>query len=49
MDTMVKYEVPKLESFRSFSHDAVEIYGFMMKDTLTGAVKAKFTVKDGLR
>ena len=38
-----------LDSYRSFTHDAVLIHGFTMKRTTNGAVKAKFTIKDGLR
>lgn len=49
MDTMISIDDPKLDRYRSFSHDAVMLYGFTMKDTKTGAVKAKFTIKDGLR
>ena len=49
MDTMISIDDPKLASYRSFSHDAVMLYGFTMKDAKTGAVKAKFTIKDGLK
>ena len=49
MDTMVDYVSSKLTSYRSVSHDAILIYGFGMKHTTNGAVKAKMTIKDGLR
>ena len=49
MDTMVDYVNPKLMSYRSFSHDAIQIYGFTMKKSANGAVKAKMSIKDGLR
>ena len=49
MDKMVDYTDSKLASYRSFSHDAVLIYGFTMKHTSNGAVKAKMSIKDGLR
>ena len=49
MDTMVDYASPKLASYRSFSHDAIQIYGYGMKNSANGAVKAKMSIKDGLR
>ena len=49
MDTMISIDDPKLDPYRSFSHDAVMLYGFTMKDATTGAVKTKFTIKDGLK
>ena len=49
MDTMVDYVNSKLTSYRSFSHDAIMIYGYQMKQTENGAVKAKMSIKDGLR
>ena len=49
MDTTVDYVSSKLTSYRSFSHDAILIYGFGMKDSQNGAVKAKMSIKDGLR
>ena len=53
MDTMVDYVNPKLTSpgpfNRTFSHDAILIYGFSMKNSANGAVKAKMSIKDGLR
>ena len=49
LDTMVDYENSKLASYRSYSHDAIRIYGFTMKQTANGAVKAKMSIKDGLR
>ena len=49
MDTVVDYASTKLESYRSVSHDAIQIYGFGMKNSANGAVKAKMSIKDGLR
>ena len=49
MDTMVDYVSSKLTSYRSFSHDAIQIFGFGMKSSDNGAVKAKMSIKDGLR
>ena len=49
MDTMVDYVSSKLTSYRSASHDAIQIYGFSMKNSVNGAVKAKMSIKDGLR
>ena len=49
MDTVVDYVSSKLTSYRSFSHDAILIYGFSMKNSENGAVKAKMKIKDGLR
>ena len=49
MDTIIDYTNPMLDSYRSFTHDVVLIHGFTMKRTTNGAVKAKFTIKDGLR
>ena len=46
---MVDYVSSKLTSYRSFSHDAILIYGFGMKRSDNGAVKAKMSIKDGLR
>ena len=49
MDTMVDYVSSKLTSYRPFSHDAIQIYGLSMKNSANGAVKAKMSIKDGLR
>ena len=49
MDTMLDYTSTQLNSFRSFSHDAINIFGFSLKQTENGAVKAKMSIKDGLR
>ena len=49
MDTMVDYVSSKLTSYRSFSHDAILIFGFTMKQSDNGAVKARMSIKDGLR
>ena len=49
MDTMVDYVSSKLTSYRSFSDDAIQIYGFKMRHSDNGAVKAKMSIKDGLR
>ena len=49
MDTLVDYVSTELNSYRSFTHDAIRIYGFGIKQTSNGAVKAKIVIKDGLR
>ena len=49
MDTMVDYVSSELNSYRSFSHDAIKIFGFGMKNSENGAVKAKMSITDGLR
>ena len=49
MDTMVDYASPKLADYRSVSHDAILIYGFVMKNSANGAVMAKMSINDGLR
>ena len=49
MDTMVDYVSSELTNYRSVSHDAIKIYGFGMKHSANGAVKAKMSIKDGLR
>ena len=49
MDTMVDYASPKVASYRSVSHDAIQIYGFGLKNSDNGAVKAKMKIMDGLR
>ena len=49
MDTMLDYTHADLASYRSFSHDAIRIFGFTMKHTTNGALKAKMSIKDGLR
>ena len=46
---MVDYANSKLDKYRSVSHDAIQIYGFGMKNSDNGAVKAKMSIKDGLR
>ena len=49
MDILVDYVSTELSSYRSFTHDAIRIHGFAMKHTSNGAVKAKMSIKDGLR
>ena len=49
MDTLVDYVSTELDSYRSFTHYAIRIYGFGMKHTSNGAVKARMSIKDGLR
>ena len=49
MDTMVDYTNPILDSYRSLTHDAILIYGFVIEQAASGAVKAKFSIEDGLR
>ena len=44
MDTMLDYVSSKLTSYRSFSHDAIQIFGFIMKSSDNGAVKANMSI-----
>ena len=49
MDTVLDYKSIQLNTYRSSTHDAINIFGFSMKHTQNGAVKAKMSIKDGLR
>ena len=48
MDTLVSYTDSKLDSYRSVTHDAILIYGFIIEHAATGAVKARFRIEDGV-
>ena len=43
------YTNPVLEQYRHYTHDAILIYGFIPEKTSSGAIKARFTIEDGLR
>ena len=49
METLVDYTNPLLDSYRSFTHDAILIHGFIPENAQTGALKALFVVSDGIR
>ena len=49
MDVMVDYTNTLLHQYRTFTHDAILIYGFIPDNASTGAIKALFTIEDGLR
>ena len=49
MDVLVDYTNPLLEQYRSFTHDAILIYGFIPENTSTGAIKGVFKIAEGLR
>ena len=44
MDVLVDYTNPLLEQYRSFTHDAILIYGFIPENTSTGAIKGVFKI-----
>ena len=48
MSTMVDYTNSALENYRSFAHDAVMIYGFILENSSIDALKARFHIEDGL-
>ena len=49
MDTLVDYTNPVLDQYRHYTHDAILIYGFIPEKTSSGAIKARFTIEDGIR
>ena len=49
MDILVDYTSPLLEQYRSFTHDAIFIYGFIPENAQTGAIKGSFIIAEGLR
>ena len=49
MDVLVDYTNPLLEQYRSFTHDAILIYGFIPENDLTGVIKGRFIIAEGLR
>ena len=49
MDTLVDYTNSVLDQYRSFTHDAILIYGFIPENALAGVIKARFIIENGLR
>ena len=49
MDTLVDYTNPILDSYRSSTHDAILVYGFIPERASSGAFKTSFTLQDGLK
>ena len=49
METLVDYTNPLLDSYRSFTHDAIMIHGFIPEKAEAGLLKARFTISDGIR
>ena len=49
MDTLVDYTNPVLDQYRHYTHDAILIYGFIPEKSSSGAIKARFTIEDGIR
>ena len=49
MDMIVDYTNALLEQYRTFTHDAVLIYGFIPDNASTGTIKAVLTIEDGIR
>ena len=49
IEALVDYTNPLLNSYRSFTHDAILIHGFIPENAATGTLKALFTISDGIR
>jgi len=49
IEALVDYTNPLLNSYRSFTHDAILIHGFIPEKAETGILKALFTITDGIR
>ena len=49
MDVLVDYTNSLLDQYRSFTHDAILIYGFIPENSSTGAIKATILIENGLR
>ena len=49
MDTLVDYTNPVLDSYRSSTHDAILIYGFIPDRASGGAFKTSLTLQDGFK
>ena len=49
MDMMVDYTNALLEQYRTFTHDAILIYGFIPDNASTGTIEAVFTIEEGVR
>ena len=48
MDVLIDYTDALVDQYRSFTHDAILIYGFIPDSASTGTIKARFTIDDGL-
>ena len=49
MERELDYTNPLLDNYRTATHDAIMVYGFIPANAESGALKAKFTIEDGLR
>ena len=49
MERELDYTNPLLDNYRTATHDAIMVYGFIPANAENGALKAKFTIEDGLR
>ena len=49
MDTLIDYTNPLLDSYRSSTHDAILVYGFIPDRASSGVIKTTFMLEDGLR
>ena len=43
------YKNSVLDQYRSFTHDAILIYGFIPENATSGVIKARFIIENGLR
>ena len=48
MEKELDYTNPLLDNYRTATHDAIMVYGFIPANAENGALKAKFTIEDGL-
>ena len=49
MERELDYTNSLLDNYRTATHDAIMVYGFIPANAENGALKAKFTIEDGLR
>ena len=49
MERELDYTNPLLDTYRTTTHDAIMVYGFIPANAESGALKAKFSIEDGLR
>ena len=49
MDTLIDYTNPLLDSYRSSTHDAILVYGFIPDRASSGVIKTTFMLEDALR
>ena len=49
MEYHVEYTTTDIQSYRSFTHDVIKIYGFRFKNAETGMLKGTFRIEEGLR